>query len=62
MDVCVHICVCVLIAHLDEVTCRLFFLLLTILLLFYSEASHLIFCIMEFAVAIAVLEVGHRNM
>lgn len=61
MHVCVYICVCMLIAHVDDVACRLFFLL-CILLLFFSEASYLIFCIMEFAVAIAVLEVGHRNM
>lgn len=60
--VCLYPCVCMLIAHVDEVACRLFFLLLCILLLFYSEASYSIFCIMEFAVAIAVLEVGHRNM
>lgn len=59
VHVCLYVCVCML---LDKVTCRLFFLLLSILLLFSSEASHLMFWIMEFAVAVAVLEVGHRNM
>lgn len=54
--------VCMLIAHVTQgYTWGLFFLLLSILLQFSSETSHLIFWIMESVAATAILQIGQRH-